>query len=125
MKEIEIQIGKKEYLPNGTTIESRIINPLALADSFSDTSNHEALHAVTAPTKVEFVSIIPGPGYLGVTKFSSFDAAAAAAPHAHRKSGTGWDTMLIEMSGGSIEGASAETHSKLANKSKHIEVLSR
>lgn len=125
MKEIETQIGRKEYLPDGSIVESRIINPLILADNYSDTAYHEALHAATAPRKVEMVSIVPGPGYLGITKFSSFDAAAAAAPHAHGKSGTSWDTTLIAMQGGSVSGASAEAKSRLAGKGEHVEAVAR
>ncbi len=125
MREFEVRIGEKEYLPDGTLVEASVVNPLPQANAYTNTSMHEALHAGKSPSIVESVSIVPGPGYLGITKFSSFDSAAAAAPHAHGMDGTGWDEMLIEARGQSVGAADAEAKSKLARKGKHIEVLAR
>ena len=74
------------------------------------TARHEARHAVAAEangTRVVFASIIPGPGYLGITQLSAFDAIAAAAPHAHGDSGTGHDVSIIEHAGESVGAAGA------------------
>ena len=66
------------------------------------TAVHEATHAVAAianGTSVKKATIIPGPGYLGMTELSRFDAIAAAAPHADGCSGTGHDMHIVAMMG--------------------------
>lgn len=74
----------------------------------TDTAQHEATHAVVAranDTGVDEASIIPGPGYLGITKLTRFDAVAAMAPHAMGHDGTGWDVHITQLQGHSPNGA--------------------
>lgn len=61
------------------------------------TSVHEAIHTVTAEvngTPVKSVTIVPGPGYSGLTELSSFDPVAAVAPHAYGCNGTSYDIFI-------------------------------
>jgi hypothetical protein len=123
---IEIGIGVKNYLRDGTSIEVIEKDKIDLAESAGDTAKHEAIHAAaTNPENVELVSIIPGPGYYGITKLKHFDEVAAVAPHAYHMSGTGWDTFLVEVNGGNVDGSSAVARSRLRNEGQFIDVLSR
>lgn len=124
-EEMTIGLNEKRFLTDGSTIESRVDNPMKLANFASDTAVHESLHAGTAPEKVKRVSIIPGPGYLGITEFSQFDAPAAAAPHHRGMSGTSWDEYLILANGHSPEAAGAAANARLVGKDEHINILSR
>lgn len=63
----------------------------------SSVATHETEHAVTAivnGTPVESVTIIPGPGYNGLTKLARPDPIAAVAPHANGRDGTSHDVLL-------------------------------
>lgn len=74
----------------------------------SDTATHEATHAVVARahgTGVKKASVIPGPGYLGITELSNFDAVAAIAPHAMGHDGTGWDVYITQAQGHGVDTA--------------------
>lgn len=123
---IEASVGDKKYLTNGSTLEVIDSDELELSNYASNTSQHEATHtAATSPENIELVSIIPGPGYLGITKLKKFDSVAAAAPHAFGMDGTDWDTYLVEANGGSITGNSAAARSRLKNEDEYIDVLSR
>lgn len=121
----EVKLGKTKYLPDGSEIEVAIDNPMNLAKASSDTSKHESLHAGTAPHKVKLVSIVPGPGYAGITEFTQFDAPAAAAPHRRGMSGTSWDEYILIANGHNPDSAGAAADARLSGKDKHIDVLSR
>lgn len=61
-------------------------------------ARHEAIHAVLAEvtgTSVRSVTIRPGPGYLGLTELSGFNAIAAAGPEADGCDGTEYDMSII------------------------------
>jgi len=120
MKEIRIGLGESGYTSNGAKVSVEIIDPLSISNNPSNTAIHESLHAVTAGEKVKKVSIVPGLGYLGITELDSFDAAAAAAPHAFGMSGTGHDEVLVEYSGVSISSADSSAKSKLQGKERHV-----
>lgn len=67
-----------------------------------DTAYHESVHAVTAVsngTSVDSVTIVPGVGFLGLTRLSKPDAIAAIAPHADGCSGTSHDLHIAESLG--------------------------
>jgi len=107
-------IYKVSYTPEGaqlTTVTRRIGPKLQLRSlDPTQTSDHEALHTVVAQangTDVEHVSIVPGPGYLGITKPTRFDAAAAAAAHAFGGTGTTHDRFIIQAHGHSVGAASS------------------
>jgi hypothetical protein len=122
---IEVEIDKTSYL-NGLKIEA-----YHTEDAFkgaSDTALHEAKHVVAGiddGAMVEKVSVIPGPGYLGLTQFNRFTSAGAAAPHADGHSGTSWDVSIIEMSGESVMGASVRGRNSILRKAKHVRKIAQ
>jgi len=88
---VELNVPEKKIVPGGT-------------------ATHEAMHVVAAlgnGTGVESATIIPGAGYLGLTKLSKPDAVAAMAPHAMGAGGTGYDVYIAGIIGnaGSAESA--------------------
>lgn len=117
---IKVDVDKTTYV-NGLKIEAY----QAQEKSFgaSDTALHEAKHVIAGiedGAMVEEVSVIPGPDYLGITKFNRFTEAGAAAPHADGHSGTSWDVSLIEMHGGSVISAGVRGRNSILRKSKHV-----
>jgi hypothetical protein len=96
-------------LPNG---DHAFIEPisfpalLALAElgeeGVGKTAKHEIAHAYVAfsnGTGIKLVSIVPGPGYAGITVLKSADMYAAAASTAGGHSGDGHDKAIVESSG--------------------------
>lgn len=82
----------------------------------SDTARHEAKHAVVAEangTTVKRVSIVPGPGYAGITELTRHDPIAAMASHGEK--GTGHDRLITRLMGHS-EDASARAAKEFINK---------
>ena len=76
----------------------------------SGTATHEAMHVVAAiqnGTGVESATIIPGTGYLGLTKLAKPDAVAAMAPHSMGASGTGYDVYIAGIIGNAGHAQSA------------------
>ena len=57
-------------------------------------ARHEAKHAFPNPDNVKTVTIIPGPGYFGLTELHIPDPVAALAPHATGEDGTGHDVVV-------------------------------
>ncbi len=106
-----ISVGQKVHLDNGVQVEAWFLRPRRLTPG--DTAEHEAKHAVVAEkngTSVETVTIIPGPGYYGLTRLARPDPVAAAAAHADGHSGTSHDVFIIGLMGagvGSAMGAAA------------------
>lgn len=71
-------------------------------------ATHEARHAVAAVmngTAVKKATIIPGPGYLGLTELSRPDPIAAAAPHATGSNGTDHDIAIVGFMGYDVSAA--------------------
>lgn len=90
----------------------------------SSVARHEIEHAVTAVvngTPVESVTIIPGPGYNGLTKLSRFDPIAAVAPFANGRSGTSHDIFITKLSGHNPEALSGIARSITDKNRPHIE----
>ncbi len=71
------------------------------------------------------VSIVPGPGYLGVTQFNRFTEIGAAAPHADGHRGTSWDVSLIEAKGGSVMAASISARNVIRRKEKYVQKVAQ
>lgn len=92
--------------------------------SSKTTAGHEALHvaaAVKNGTSVESASIIPGPGYRGITKLSRPDAYAAAASFAFGTNGVGevgygGDKHAVWSMGHNLDSAASGARSLLAGE---------
>lgn len=123
--EFQATIGKTNYI-NGSKVEAYYAqNPFQQA---SDTAEHEAKHVVAGiddGASVEMVSVIPGPGYLGITQFNRFTEVGAAAPHADGHSGTSWDVSLIEMRGGSVMSAGIRARNIIRRKEKYVQKVAQ
>lgn len=107
------QIGAKPETPDA---DKRRVVP-------SDTALHEATHTVPAlvnGTPVEEVSIVPGPGYLGITKLGRPDPIAALAPHSTGHNGTGHDVFIASLMVNDIGPASNVAKSIAQSRQKEI-----
>lgn len=122
MPNVEVQVGQKLTLSNGFVIA--VSNPVEEQLPIpGEVENHEAEHAVVGVVDgafVELVTSIPGPGYKGLTRLDRFDAPAAAAPHSQGRDGTGWDTMVIELSGNDIGNASGTASRILSTRRDEV-----
>lgn len=90
------------------------------------TAIHEAKHVVAAlqnGTSVESVTIIPGAGYLGLTKLSRPDAVAALAPHATGESGTSYDVFIASQIGAA--GAESAARSIINGNMEKVEAVAQ
>lgn len=113
-------------LANGTIVRFTKIKAPRIATMLSKTGIHEGRHSVTAElsgTRVIEATVTPGKGYLGLTILSEFNAAAAAAPHAHGDEGTGMDVQMIGEAGHSVGHASAVSRSILASREAQLMVM--
>lgn len=122
---IQIGIDKPTY-HNGIKIEAYKIEDSS--KGASDTALHEAKHVVAGiddGANIEVVSVVPGPGYLGITRFNRFTDAGAAAPDADGHNGTGWDTHLIEKHGGNLMSARVRGKSSILRRPKHVLKVAR
>jgi hypothetical protein len=133
MEAIEMASKMERYFPIGETV--RADGSIVVVEKRrgsrrgprgGSTARHEARHAVAAianGTGVVYATIIPGPGYRGLTQLSGFDAVAAAAPHAHGDDGTGHDVSIIERAGHSVGAAGSAAKSILAERHEHVEAV--
>ena len=129
---MSFRVGKT-FLPDGTQV---IISANKKEESIkaandngnpTNTGVHEANHAVVAirndPTSVIDASVVPGPGYRGITRLRRPDAIAAAAPHSHGMGGTGHDVNIIRHMGHDV-GAVYAIARNIANDNKeHIHAV--
>lgn len=117
--------GQAKKLQDGSTVTVRIKNPLQRFRA-SETALHEIEHAFVGAKRgvgIEEVSVVPGPGYLGFTRFSRPDAVAAAAPHANGRDGTEHDMNIVEHLGADESSACSAARTILAGREKLIEQL--
>lgn len=84
-----------------------------------DTAHHEAIHTVLLlknSGKISRVSIIPGPGYAGITEPDRLDPVAAIGPDSIGCNGTEHDRVVAASRGANLQAAAAvargmiETH---------------
>ena len=90
----------------GFKISTEGKDPTPKKKSTNSTAKHEAMHVVAAinnGTSVESVTIVPGPGYSGLTELSRPDPVAALAPHANGADGTSYDVYIAGLMGHSPE----------------------
>lgn len=129
-KEARIEIGKELRLPNGVTVKAERRKKEKPVEKLhaDETSIHEAKHAVVAwmnGTSVLYITVIPGRDkygneYLGMTLMSRYDAAAAAAPHAHGHGGTSGDRALMAQRGDDIDAHAGEAGGIMAESTAYI-----
>jgi hypothetical protein len=123
---IQVRFGETKRLPDGTRIVVERKKRPHEKRKGGKTARHEARHIVAAElngTRVLSASVIPGPGYLGITFLSGPDAAAAAAPDAHGDDGTGHDMRIVKQMGVSPEGARHAGKMLLKGKEEHVEAV--
>lgn len=123
-EKLVLPVHGETHLADGTHIIVRKVKPLHVGRAGA-TDLHEPRHAVAAElngTSVLWATVISGDGYLGLTALSSFDAVAAAAPHAHGDGGTSADVHMIKQAGHSVESAGAAARSILASKEAQLMV---
>ncbi len=97
---MRIEAGKPQYVGD-LRVSLEAPAPLIKTNPGS-TAIHEAKHVVAAlknGTGVEGATIVPGAGFLGLTRLSRPDAVAALAPHATGESGTGHDVFIASQMG--------------------------
>lgn len=95
---MRIEAGRTQYVEgNRLSVE---LNPVLPGAIPGETATHEAMHVIAAyenGTGVESATIIPGAGYLGLTRLKRFDAVSAMAPHSMGKSGTSHDVYIASL----------------------------
>ena len=94
--------GRSEYAVNGAQVRAKIINPLEKGEKPTGTPIHEIKHAKvmqeTGGTVFD-ATIVPGPGYNGLTRGANISGAARIGPHITGESGGGFDMHVAEMLG--------------------------
>ncbi len=115
----EGQMRIEKVLADGRRMVVRRKRPPRMAHPGA-TAIHEAEHAVPGKDDVIKATIKPGPGYSGATWFTRFNAAAAAAPHAHGRGGTGFDVEQIRRAGHSLGAAMSAGRAALSGKDEHV-----
>lgn len=87
------------------------------------TARHEAKHALPNPDNVKSVTIIPGPGYRGLTELYIPDPVAALAPHATGEDGTGQDVMVASFITNNVSAAENAARGIVNNNTEEIEEI--
>lgn len=122
---IQVSLGRKSY--DGEYEIQTVTTDVFYEDIPSgETANHEAEHSVVAEednATVEMASIVPGPGYLGITKLSRFSAAAAVAPHANGRYGTGHDLAVTQQMRADIGTAIGTAKSIIMRRQRQIRAV--
>lgn len=117
MKEgMPISIKEKNYV-NGAKVT---VSPVESSIKPGKTAHHEATHGVVAKktgSEVVDMTIVPGPGYNGLTTLDRPNAIAAAAPHGIGHGGTGHDMWVAGRLSGNPDRA-AKLGAKIAKQSK-------
>jgi hypothetical protein len=111
--------GHMMYTKDGFRLIAREKNPRNIRKKPGETAYHEAEHAVIEPHHVKKVSIVPGPGYLGITEMTSMSAVVALGPKSRGRGGTGWDEHIAEQIGSS--GAESAARAILSGLEDEIE----
>ncbi len=122
---VNIPLGGEVVLPDGTRLKAYPKEKLSKKKPGA-AATHETRHAVVAiknGTGVVFATIIPGPGYSGLTQIRAPDAVATAAPHAHGDGGTGHDVLMIVLSGHDLGAAMNAARSALSGMDKQVHAV--
>jgi hypothetical protein len=121
------RINETRYINNGYRISAEPQSTNVRKVVPSDTAHHEATHIVAAEkngTSVVRATIIPGPGYLGLTELSRPDATAALAPDATGHKGTGYDVRVAEViTNGNIGPASNAARGIIYSNMEKVEAV--
>lgn len=120
-RHVEITAGITEIDP-GMIVNVEAINPYAGIEP-SHTDYHEAAHAVAGENDVQEVSNVAGPGYLGRTLLTRFNAIAFAAAHALGYGGTGHDLAVLRMMGYDPESVASDARRELAGREGEIHAV--
>lgn len=125
IKELEISIGRTEIAPGWVAV----IKPVKPIDPVTpgSTARHEAFHTVAAlltGTHVIEASRIPGPGFLGRTILSEFNAISFMAAHAMGCGGTGHDVSVIAWKGHDPNSLAEAARSVLSGHEEEIYTVS-
>lgn len=118
-----VGVGKTEYMPDGAQIIvlRKPVVPSKPRPKVSQTAEFEARHAVLGLASLQEVSIVPGPGYKGITRFSRYEPVAAAA-HVHEGGGD-YDAMIIRLMGDDVNTMASLAKSKINEKRKDIDAV--
>src|SRR3989344_273262 len=120
LRNVPLPSRNSGYTPEGTKINVMKLNFLEEGESPGSVPEHEIAHAgvaIKTGTPVIDATIVPGRGYLGLTRLTSVNTAALIAPEAEGFVGTGSDVFKYEMLGGSpsdviVARRIASTHKK-------------
>lgn len=124
---INVPVGGREYLPDGSEI-SAVLNDELAGVIPNETDYHETEHSVAGiedGIHIKKVTTIAGPGYLGLTEPASFSTVAAVAPHANGRGGTSHDLFVAEMMGADVDSAEKVARDIIAQKEDHIGAVAR
>lgn len=113
-RKMEALIGTERRLGDGTVVKVDAKGKQLSYVPPSDTANHEFEHAALAMNKLIKVSVIPGPGYLGITEMDSYDEVAFLGPESRGRKGTGHDVSVVESQGGNVGAGKMQARINLA-----------
>lgn len=123
--EIPVSVGKVTYLPDGSKVEAA--ERFQRRKKGGNTAVHEAKHVIAAKetgTRVKSVTIIPGPGYLGLTELAAFNSIAALAPDADGMEGTSHDVFIAASAGADLSASRSAAKAINIKKAEYIEAVS-
>lgn len=123
-KEFKLTLGTTEAIP-GWSVTLRPLHEFKPV-AHGSTSRHEAFHTVPAILRgidVYIASIIPGPGYEGITKLGRFDDVSFMAPDSLGCRGTKHDVFVVTLMKRSPSSAAATARSLLMDKGDEINAV--
>ncbi len=124
MRSIEAPIGRTTYLENGARVLTNVVDIRGSISPPGKVADHEARHSFVGLSKLKRATIKPGPGYLGLTELSEFDATAAAASHANE--GNADDIRKIKAAGHDVGSATSAAKDRMSGNEDIIyEIASR
>lgn len=129
MKEqaVHVPFNRTTYLEDGSKVVAYRQKKQERRRTPGTTARHEIRHAFVAekrnPGSLRRASIVPGPGYLGITEISKMDPAAAAAAHAEGMSGTSWDMHIVRSMGETPQSACATARAVMSGYEEEMDDL--
>jgi hypothetical protein len=118
MKEqfIQVEVGKKQYLPNGVEVIATVVDEIDVDPNPSIQAIAEAKHIVIKPGNVNSAEI-SGSG--GVTRIKSFDPVQAAA----HSEGNSHDRRITELQGFNYDSMAVSAEGILSKKEDEVITL--